>query len=515
MMKRAMACAIAASLIGGISASARDAGSGKVETQPDKILIACYSWGGNTRTAAEMIRQATGGTLFEIKPAKPYPTEYRRCTEVAKQEINAGFRPELAAEIDLEKYDVIFVGSPNWWGTMAPPVATFLTTHDLKGKTVIPFFTHGGGGMQRCEADVRKLCGKSNVLKAATFSGGSIRSAGEAMKKWLDEVISVKPAALSAKERSIAAISMYTARGDMENLKTTLNAGLDTGLTVNEIKEVLVQLYAYCGFPRSLNALNNFMALVREREARGLKDVPGRLPGPLPAGDSVAFGGTNQTKLCGVEIKGPVYEFAPAIDRFLKGHLFGDIFGRDNLDWRTREIATIAALTAMPGVESQLNSHIAIGKHNGVTDAQVAEILETVRSSTVSAFPRGGENTAYAKYFSGKSYLARLTEDGRLNVPVANVTFEPGCRNNWHSHTGGQMLIAVGGVGYYQERGKAARRLVPGDVVEIPPDVDHWHGAAPDSWFSHLAIECNPATNKNTWLEPVSDADYKAATSGK
>ena len=129
--------------------------------------------------------------------------------------------------------------------------------------------------------------------------------------------------------------------------------------------------------------------------------------------------------------------------------------------------------------------------------------------------PRGGENTAYAKYFSGKSYLARLTEDGRLNVPVANVTFEPGCRNNWHSHTGGQMLIAVGGIGYYQERGKTARRLVPGDVVEIPPDVDHWHGAAPDSWFSHLAIECNPATNKNTWLEPVSDADYKAATSGK
>ena len=108
-----------------------------------------------------------------------------------------------------------------------------------------------------------------------------------------------------------------------------------------------------------------------------------------------------------------------------------------------------------------------------------------------------------------------MTKDDRLNVPVANVTFEPGCRNNWHSHTGGQMLIAVGGVGYYQERGKAARKLLPGDVVEIPPNVDHWHGAAPDSWFSHLAIECNPKTNKNTWLEPVSDADYKAATTGK
>ena len=114
--------------------------------------------------------------------------------------------------------------------------------------------------------------------------------------------------------------------------------------------------------------------------------------------------------------------------------------------------------------------------------------------------------------FTGQSYLAPLTRDGRLGVPVANVTFEPGCRNNWHSHTGGQLLVAVGGVGYYQERGKPARRLVPGDVVEIPPEAEHWHGAAPDSWFAHLAIECNPQTNKNTWLEPVSDAEYAAAT---
>ncbi len=92
-----------------------------------------------------------------------------------------------------------------------------------------------------------------------------------------------------------------------------------------------------------------------------------------------------------------------------------------------------------------------------------------------------------------------------------NVTFEPGCRNNWHSHTGGQILIAVGGVGYYQERGKTARRLLPGDIVEIAPDVKHWHGAAPDSWFSHIAVECNPQSNKNTWFEAVSDEEYKEA----
>lgn len=132
----------------------------------------------------------------------------------------------------------------------------------------------------------------------------------------------------------------------------------------------------------------------------------------------------------------------------------------------------------------------------------------------ISAFPVGKANTGFEQYFTGRSWLAPLTGNKDLNVPMSNVTFEPGCRNNWHSHTGGQLLIAVGGVGYYQERGKAARCLLPGDVVEIAPDIEHWHGAAPDSWFSHLAIGCNPQTNQNTWLERVDDQQYAEATKG-
>lgn len=131
---------------------------------------------------------------------------------------------------------------------------------------------------------------------------------------------------------------------------------------------------------------------------------------------------------------------------------------------------------------------------------------------TISDFPLGEPNTGYAQYFSGKSWLAPLTSNKDLNLPLSNVTFEPGCRNNWHSHTGGQLLIVVGGVGYYQERGKAAVRLEKGDVVEIGPNVEHWHGAAPDSWFAHLATNGSPSTNQNTWLEPVSDEEYAAAT---
>ena len=322
---------------------------------------------------------------------------------------------------------------------------------------------------------------------------------------------------LTTKQQKIAAVAAYAAQGNQDKLKSALADGLDSGITINEFKEILVQVYAYCGFPRSLNALGTFKSLLKER---GNKDPEGKQPGPRPQGSSLDFGTDNQTKLIGAPVKGEIYEFAPAIDEYLKAHLFGDIFARDNVDWQTREVATIAMLAAMKGVDPQLQGHIAIGKHNGLTDQQAEAIVAIARGTdngvpTISDFPTGQPNTGYTQYFSGRSWLARMTQNNELGVPVANVTFEPGCRNNWHSHTGGQILIAVGGVGYYQERGKAARRLLPGDIVEIPVNVEHWHGAAPDSWFSHLAIECNPKTNKNTWLEPVSDVDYKAATSDK
>lgn len=114
--------------------------------------------------------------------------------------------------------------------------------------------------------------------------------------------------------------------------------------------------------------------------------------------------------------------------------------------------------------------------------------------------------------FTGEVWLASLSEQKELNVPMANVTFEPGCRNSWHSHKAGQLLIATAGIGYYQEKGQPARRLFPGDIVEIAPNVEHWHGAAPDSWFAHVAITTNPQTNAAVWGSPVSDEQYRKAT---
>lgn len=131
----------------------------------------------------------------------------------------------------------------------------------------------------------------------------------------------------------------------------------------------------------------------------------------------------------------------------------------------------------------------------------------------ISAFPIGNKlPEMYAKYFTGQAYLAPLTQNKEMNCPILNVTFEPGCRNNWHSHSGGQILVVTGGMGYYQAKGESARLLLPGDVVEIPANVIHWHGASPDQWFSHLAIETNPQNNEVTWLEVVDDEQYSKAT---
>lgn len=323
-------------------------------------------------------------------------------------------------------------------------------------------------------------------------------------------------AALTPKETAIVDIGAAVARGEQDKLAEALKIGFDTGLTLNEAKELVGQLYAYCGFPRALNAAVTLMTIAKE-----CNPPEGNKPSAFRADyNALADGTANQTKLCGVPVKGPLFDFHPQLDEYLKAHLFGDIFERDNLDWCTREIVTIAALAARPETEPQLKAHIAIGKGNGITDEQAAEIVRRVQlpqdpkdlPADWSPIPVGEPNTAYAKFFIGRSYLHKLTLD---QVPAFGVTFEPGCRNNWHVHHaktgGGQILIVTAGEGYYQEWGKPARRLVKGDTVNIPAGVKHWHGAAPDSWFQHIALEVPGTEQSNEWLEPVDDAAYAEA----
>ena len=229
---------------------------------------------------------------------------------------------------------------------------------------------------------------------------------------------------LNLKERQIAAISGSAAKGDKSGLATALTAGLDAGLSVNEIKEVLVQLYAYCGFPCSMGALNTFMNVLQERKAQGINDAEGALPTSQETSRGVEYGAANQRKLFGRNAQGAVLTFAPAIDQYLKVHLFGDIFGRDNLDWKTRELATIAMLAAMDGTKNELKIHIAHGKYNGLTDAQINEIVTLVRASewkpeSPKTFAPDNHVTVRKVFFKNR-YDITLTAD--LYVPTDTNT---------------------------------------------------------------------------------------------
>lgn len=211
-----------------------------------------------------------------------------------------------------------------------------------------------------------------------TAVGGTLflgDAAADAMSQYPGQSTMNAEQTLSSKQQAIAPVAAAMALGDLPQLNAALHRGLGAGLTISDTKEILVQLYAYAGFPRSLNALSELMKVLDARRQRGIQDAPGRDSSPIPTGkELLAVGTANQTKLSGAPVKGPLFDFAPAIDEYLKTHLFGDIFARDNLDWPSREIATVAALAAMPGVEPQLRAHIRISMNVGLTTTQLRGI---------------------------------------------------------------------------------------------------------------------------------------------
>lgn len=229
-------------------------------------------------------------------------------------------------------------------------------------------------------------------------------------------------------------------------------------------------------------------------------------------------------------------DFAPKFAELNDDILFGEVWSREGLSLKMRSILTISALVSKGLIDSSFQYHALTAKKNGVRKNEIAEILthlafyagwpnawaafrivKEVYSDDNSVGNHGGmfglgePNTAFAQFFIGNSYLKPLTNP-KETVFIANVTFEPGCRNNWHIHHaskgGGQLLLCVDGEGWYQEDGKEAQSLMPGDVVTIPAGVKHWHGAKKDSWFSHLAVECPGENTSNEWLEAVTDEEY-------
>jgi 4-carboxymuconolactone decarboxylase len=346
---------------------------------------------------------------------------------------------------------------------------------------------------------------------------------------------------LSARQIAIVPIAAFAAKGDQDNLKNALDQGLEAGLTVNEIKEILVQLYAYAGFPRSLNAITTFQTVINTRKNKNVASIEGRKPGKVNfSSNKYQFGKDVQAKLTGRSANS-TQDFVPVIDTFLKEHLFADIFGRDNLDFQSREIATISILASIGNAESQLRSHLGVGRNTGLTELQLREIANKLSAgvgneagnsatkiidimfsrvnsptdltadqtlSIAPTFPKGDKVSG--GNFSGDVWVNSLAT---INMTIAttsvgNVTFAPKSRTKWHRHPSGQILLVTDGIGYYQEKGQAVRLIRKGDVVNCPPNIAHWHGATPDSSMSHITLGFDNGKGRVEWLGSVTDEEY-------
>ena len=311
---------------------------------------------------------------------------------------------------------------------------------------------------------------------------------------------------LTQRQKGLAACACLMAQGDLERLEPAVRTALDNGVTINELKEAFSQLYAYTGFPRSLNALGVLGKVLENKQENWQEGKPWTRPAEWDdAKAAYELGVKNQTQVSGRPFN---YEFCPQDDYYLKSHLFGDIFAGDQLTAADREIVTVAALSGLGNVAPQLAAHKRGAVNMGNSQETVDELCawlcqEGYTLSTV--WPKGEPNTAFAQYFIGNSYLAVLDKTG-----LCNVTFEPGCRNNWHvHHSAVQVLICVAGRGWYQEWGKEPVELKPGVTIAVPEGVKHWHGAARDSWMQHLTYHTNVQPgNSNEWLEPVTDEVY-------
>lgn len=345
---------------------------------------------------------------------------------------------------------------------------------------------------------------------------------------------------LDKRQAAMIPIAALTASGDVKTLNDALKVGLENGLTVNEIKEIFIHSYAYAGFPRALNGIMTFMDVAAERKAQGITDEVGREATPLPEDyNANSYGHQVRNALVGQDMSNRTTGYAgfvPTIETFLVEHLFADIFYRDVLTVKDRELLTISMLSAMPGAEAQLTSHMKLSLRAGYSPAQLLEFTRILKDSVSQDSAIRASNVLrsvaniYANIetmphvivnndstvtqgspanFSGVAKVSsRFTSliDGHYRGAL--VEFEAGSRTAWHTHPKGQTLVIISGKGLVQNEGGDIQEMLPGNVITIPPNTRHWHGAAPDSSMSHIAISTPDNGDTVTWMELVSQEQF-------
>ena len=338
---------------------------------------------------------------------------------------------------------------------------------------------------------------------------------------------------LDMKTRELITVTSLAVQQTLPQLNAHINAALNAGAKPVELREAIYQCAPFVGFPKTLNAIGVLNEVLKSRNI----ELPLEKTGTVEENERFSKGADVQIPLYGDEIEkslqGLPDNMGKDVSDFLTEVCFGDFYTRKGLDIKTRELLAISILVTT-GNTSTLKSHIrgslkAGNTRETITSAIIQCLPYVGFPNTISALKtlkvvlsegnigddftqpfKLGDINPYNKYFTGMTYLNMLcTKDDIWNSSIGNVTFEKGARTNWHKHTGGQILLVTAGEGRYQERGKEIQKLKQGDVVKIAPDVEHWHGAAPDSTFAHISIEPNLPNNKSIWLEPVTKKEYK------
>ena len=332
---------------------------------------------------------------------------------------------------------------------------------------------------------------------------------------------------LDNKTREMITVTSLTVQQTLPQLKAHINALLNTGATPLEVREIIYQCAPFIGFPKTLNAIEIMNQVFIEK---GIN---------LPLENAATTDEKNRYHL-GKNIQKPIYgdeieqalnsvpnEMGKDVSKLLTEVCFGDFYTRKGLDIKTRELLVIAILTTTGNTDTlkkHIQGNLKVGNsketiaatmiqcmpYTGFPNAiKALKILQEENEELAQPFEKG-EINPYNKFFTGTTHLNMLVEKDEIwNSSIGNVTFDKGSRTNWHKHSGGQILLVTAGEGRYQEKGKPIQILKQGDVVKIPINVVHWHGAAPNSDFAHISIETNIPNNQNTWLEPVKDCEYK------
>ena len=449
---------------------------------------------GNTEYVAELIRETIGGDMFRIETVDGYPLDHDPLVDQAADEQDEDARPQLASHIEnLDQYETILLGYPNWWGDLPMPLYSFLEEYDFGGKTVIPFVTHGGSGASRTIDTISELEPEAQIYEdALVISRNDVADSAKTVTDWAK--------GLALQERSQEALLqetavLETAAASSAELPFPLGQRIESdSFTGNAYIEMMIADDETYHFPQTNH-------LTFEPGARSSWHSHGGMVLLITGGKGFY---QEEGKPAQILRPGDVVDIEPGVKHW---------HGAAPDSWFSQIVIFDSHYVPEEGA-APLEEPVTDEQYNNLETQEYTG--RRVKPDDMLMFQRAEQAAAFDT-FSGLAYVSSLIgADNAAGAPDLHyVVFEPGVINNWHTHEGGQILIATDGIGYHQMEGEPVQVLYPGDVALCPPGVKHWHGGSADASFGHIAVNTNPELAGLTWFDRITEEEYAALPAEK